>query len=463
MLDTSTPGTPDWWLNRLIAKQLNRLPRLERLHRYAVGDHDLPEGDVQVREAFARFQRRARSNYTGLVAESVVERMRISGFRAGTGAGATDDADAWRIWQANRLDADMPLVIRAMCYMGEAYMMVGPPSPDRGGMPLITPEDPRQMVVELDALDKRKVIAALKVWPDDVRQEWRAVLILPTGYHAYTARREDGEYQAAAFAPDRWVPAGVLPNPIGKVPVVRFANRPDLYGNTTAEHEDVMDIQDRINGMILDRLVTSKMQAYRQRWIKGIDLDDEDGGGSFRPGADLVWVIEEEEAEFGEFQQADLRQMLEAVKDDVRDMAAISRTPPHYLLSEFVNAGGDAFSQSETGHVAKVTERMTQAGESAEDVIAFGFAWLNDPRANALDAEVIWSDPQYRSLAEKADAAIKLSAAGIPWRTVVMSVLGYSPQEADRMESERASDALTALLTTPQTPALPAGGGGSDQ
>lgn len=463
MRDITTPGTPDWWLNRLVQKQMRRLPTLRRLHRYGTGDHDLPEGDPGAREAFKAFQRRARSNYTGLVAESVVERMRITGFRSGTGAGALDDERAWAIWQANRLDADYPIVSRAARYMREAYMLVGPPSPKRNNLPLITPEDPRQMVVEVDPLDRREVVAAYKYWADDVAGEWRAVVILPHGYYSYTAGRQEGELEHTTISAERWQPAGAVPNPLGRVPVVRFANRLDIDGSTQAEFEDVMDIQDRINGMILDRLVTSKMQAYRQRWITGATFEDDDGNPiePFKPGVDLVWAVEEETAKFGEFQQADLRQVLEAAKDDIRDLAAISRTPPHYLLSEFVNAGGDAFSQSETGHVAKCNERMQQDGEAAEDVIRLAYAWLDDPQASRLDSEVIWADPQYRSLAEKADAAVKMSAAGVPWRTIMTQVLGYSPQEVGRMESERASDALTQVLMAPA--AQPAIGPGTER
>lgn len=460
MIDTQTPGSPGWWFKRLADRQLQRLSHLDRLSRYATGDHDLPEGDHNVREAFQRFQKRARSNYTGLVVESVLERLRPTGFRAGSGASAQDDKDAWRIWQANHLDADFPLVARAALSMGESYMMVGPPSQLRGGLPLITPEDPRQIIAEFDPIDKRRPIAALKIVKDSVTGQWKALLMLPTRLYSYTAPSVEGAGIDMAFGAENWSPAGDVENPLNRPPVVRFPNRLDLTGAVMAEFEDVIDVQDRINNEILNRLVISKMQAYRQRWITGAAFEDEDGNPiePFKPGVDLVWAVEDENAKFGEFQQADLRQVIEAVSADVKDLAAITRTPPHYLLSEFVNASGDAFSQSETGHVAKCTERMAHFGEALEDVIRLAYAYMGDARANAYDSEVIWADPQYRSLAEKADAAAKLVAAGVPWRTVMSSVLGYTPQEIDRMDAERTSDALLASMTAPTpapTPTVP--------
>ena len=51
------------------------------------------------------------------------------------------DAEAWRIWQANSLDADHMLVDRATLTMGRSAMMVGPVDPEIGA-PLITAEDP---------------------------------------------------------------------------------------------------------------------------------------------------------------------------------------------------------------------------------------------------------------------------------------------------------------------------------
>lgn len=446
MIDGTVPGSPGWWFQRLLTRQMERLPRLERLHRYYIGDHDLPEGDERVRETYRRFQRRARSNYTGLVAESVLERLRPLGFRAGGSATSADDTDAWRIWQANHMDSDIGLVFRAALSMREAYVIVRPPDGTRGPYPVLSAEDPRETIAEMDPEDKRKPLAALRMWADCVRNQHRALLMLPDATHSAVAPLDGG------LTTESWTWSVSQPNSVGRVPVVRFPNRMDLMGHCRAEFEDVMDIQDRVNSTLLDRLVIAKMQAYRQRWVTGAVFEDEDGNPlePFKPGVDLVWAVADENARFGDFSQADLSPLLSAVRDDVRDMAAISRTPPHYLLGEFVNASGDAFSQSETGHVAKVSERMAHYGEAIEDVIRLAYAFLDDPRASTFDSEVIWADPQYRSLAEKADAAAKMSAAGVPWRTLMATVLGYSPPEITRMASERSADALLTAATAPQ-------------
>lgn len=443
MIDTHTPGSPGWWLKRLAQRQIERGPELEKLHRYARGDHDLPEGDARVRETYQKFQRKARSNFVGLVSSSVLERLHLTGFRAGNAG--TDD-DAWRMWQANSMDADVSLAFNAALTMRESYLMVTPPDGTAGDYPVITVEDPRKVIVEMDPQRRRVPRAALKWWADSVYGVKRAVLYLPTRIYSFESPMASQLDNFVSFTADQWTPTGDIPNPLGnRVPFVRLPNRQGIDGECLAEAEDVLDIQDRINSEILDRLVISKMQAYRQRWITGASFEDEEGNPTepFKPGADLVWAVEDETAKFGDFTQADLRPILAAVRDDVRDMAAISRTPPHYLLGEFTNVGGDGFSISETGLVAKTKDRMAHFGEAIEDAIRLGYAYLGDTeRASALDLEVIWADPQYRSMAEMADAATKLSAAGVPWRSLMAKVMGFTPAEIDRMAAERASDNL---------------------
>ena len=47
--------------------------------------------------------------------------------------------------------------------------------------------------------------------------------------------------------------------------------------------------------------------------------------------------------------------------------------------------------------------------------------------------------PWLATEAERYDAASKAIAAGVPWRTVMASVLMFGPQAIARMEAERAA------------------------
>lgn len=442
MIDVSTPGTPDWWLVTL-GKQLEAdRPRLDRLASYAAGDPPLPHGNKRMRDAYRAYQRMARTNFAGLVVESLLERLTPTGFRTGAAGDAQTDSAAWATWQRNSLDADIPLVFRAALSMSRSYMMVG--RDDRGAA-LITPEDPRQVIHAADPVNRRRVRAGLKWWTDNVTGLDHALVMLPTGVVYYRAR--SGEF-ADSWAERRWerdideadesVWAGG-PTP-GVVPLVPFIPRPSLDGRLASclgEFEDATDILDRINRQTLDRLVISAMQAYRQRWATGVLIDDKD----FDPGADLLWNVENPEVKFGEFQVADLRQILDANMADVRQLAAVTRVPAHYLVGELNNVNGETLRATEAGHVSKARDRMRQFGESCEQVNRL--AGMIEGREVPDDAEVIWADPQMHTVAELYDAAVKAVSAGEPWRTR-MELLGHTPQEIDRMQSERAAEQAEA-------------------
>jgi hypothetical protein len=414
-----------------------------------------------MREAYTRFQQMARTNFMALVAESLLERLRVVGFRAGSDATDTVDKRAWKWWQANDLDAVAGLVHRAAVVMSRSYVIVGR-DPDDPGEPLITGEDPRQVIHEEDPANRRVLLAAMKTWWDDVERCHRAVLYLPDSVHYYqTVAGTDRETDAALWQAARWdTEKEPADNPSGVVPVIPFRNRPNLSGECLGEFEDCTDIQDRINTQVLDRMVIAAMQAYRQRYATGVDTTDEQGRptAEFDPGADLLWVVPDEHAKFGDFSAVDLAGVLNAVESDVQALGSITRTPPQYMLGKIVNANGEALSAAETGLVSKTTERLTEYSASWEEVYRQAGVIIGEEIPD--DAEVLWADPQFRSMAEKAAASVQLVAAGVPWRTR-MTLLDFTPQEIDRMMVERVQDAMLSMsLAPPQLP-VPGQGGPS--
>lgn len=445
--DADTPESPGWWLLRLGKKLANDQPRFDRLERYWRGDPPVPHGNKKMREAYRRLQTMARTNFGNLIVETVLERMKIVAFRSGASGTDGVDRQAWGWWQANCLDADSGLVHRASVTMSRAYVLVGT-DPDTG-QPVVTGEDPRQVIHESSPLNRRKVIAAVKTYWDDVAGAHRAVLYLPATVHYFISDNLSKDASSdQLWAVTSWqvdtsdtFPDGFGTNPFDEVPVVPFINRPDLAGRGMGEFEDVLDVLDRINNVILDRLVISAMQAYRQRYATGVDPVDDKGAvqNLWDPGADLIWTTGAPDAKFGEFSPTDITPIIKAIESDVQYLAAISRTPPHYLLAAIVNASGDALATAETGLVSKLLERETEYGESWEKVYRLAGKALGVVVPD--DAEVVWKDPQFRTLSEMAAAAVQLMTAGVPWRTR-MALLAFTPSQIQRLESERAADAL---------------------
>jgi hypothetical protein len=457
-IDVTEPWSPGWWMARLSTQLTSpkRLRRLRKLDRYAHGDPELPQGADNAREAFAAFQRKARSNFAELIVQAVRERMTLVGFRTGADDDETGDARATGVWQA----ADMAVVSAdvhdLMLSLGEAYAIAGPIDDDTG-VPLVTAESPLQMIGVPDPARPRRLRAALKMFYDDLAEEQLAYLYLPGQVHvaALPGRRTADALDRfkVRFNPNTWTLDPARSGGLGhdRMPVVPF-NSKDGEG----EFENHLDLLDRINHQILQRMVIATMQAFRQRAVKGLPKYDEQGveidyADVFVADPAAMWQLPEA-AEMWESGQIDLTPILSAVKDDVVHLSAVSRTPMHMLQPEGANQSAEGASLAREGLVFKVEDRIDRVSSRWAQVVALMFTILGDTdRANLTGITPLWRPPDRPSLAERADAASK--AQDIPWRTRMIRIWGFTPGEVDRMEAERADDQLLAAQVAAASPA----------
>jgi hypothetical protein len=461
MLD-KIPGSPDWYLDRLARQMLSQQGRYDMLENYMTGNHPLPDGDKRYVTALRELQRKARTNYFSLVTVAPVERMKVIGFRFGATQNA--DKDAASIWQANNMSKQSARLHLMCAVFGNAYVTVSPPNPLYGHeYPILTVEDPRYFAVEMDPARPGVPIAALKMWNDDISGKVVSVLYMQDAIFYYVgAGTSDIQDFTVPGLTSKLLGGGfgsfelmqVAPNPLSAVPVVDFGWMETFQPYSAGEAEGVIDIQDRINSEILNRLIISRSQAYKQRLITGVKIPEDKGRGKkppFDPGADMLWVVADPNAKIYEFKEADISQLLAAVRDDVGDMAAITKTPPHYLLGEVVNVSGDALKAAETGLVSKTKLRMENMSWGWEMVLRLCFKYQNDPRASEVIADVIWDDPESKSRAELADAMTKEVSAGVPL-ALAMQRARFTPEEiefavAEQRKAEARQAALQAAAT----------------
>lgn len=428
-------GSPRWWLERLSKQLEDRQPHISLMSAYYEGDHPLPTTHAKLRHSYRRLLRFSRANWTGLIVDAVAERLHVDGFRLDSDEGIGDE-DAWALWEANQLGAESELVHNEALVSGESYVSVwaNPADPE---VPLITPEHPSEMIVAVDPGNRRRLAAALKVWVDEWTGDRFATVYLPDGIWKFRSTPSVKAWD------DRGEP---LSNPLGVVPVVPFRNRPRLMTHGRSEFEDVTDIQDRINKTLFDRLMASEFASFRQRWATGMEIPvDEEGNPvePFKSAVDRLWVAEDPQVQFGEFSATDLGPYIAAVESDVQHMAAISRTPPHYLLGAMVNISGDALKAAESGLASKAKSRTRHFGEAWEQVIRLAFAVLDDPRAKVRDSQAIWADVETRTEGERVDALTKMARLGVP-REALWERWGASQQEIGRWRGMQVSEALTA-------------------
>lgn len=472
------PGSPEWWLFNGITAIEGKQTDHKIREDYVSGCHPLPNGDPRYVKALRDFQEKALTNYISLATNAIVPRMRVKGFRFGrpeapkvdpgpstppAGGGPQNgsqapqkapqkspsdrssgiaDPDARNVWMANDMDFQMEGFLSNCATYGEGYLLVGPEDPETSE-PTITQEHPRLCHVFPDPVRPTRALAGIRLWKDIYLGRVIAVLYLPDRIYAFSGPANSETISASvALANGAFKPMSIQTNDLGEVPLVRCQWRPD----GKAEAEDSFPIQDRINLTILNRLVISKSQAYRQRWMTGGQIAQGAKKGKkgidekppFDPGADTLWHVPAPDAKFGDFDQVDITQILNSVRDDVIDLAALQQLPAHYLMGRMANISGDTLTQAESGHKLRTQARQRSVGWALEKAMRLVFKYKGDEKkAKELDAEVIWGDAEIRSLAEKADASVKFAqafAAAPPFMVPILAeMMDLDPDQIEQL------------------------------
>lgn len=464
VLDT-TPLSPDWWLLRLGRKLRDRHIRLNGWWDYYSGNPPLPQGPKGPASVYLDFQRKARTNFLQMVVDASVHRLLAIGL---TDAAGRSDDEAWLWWQQNRMDSRQKQIWRTACSQSESYVIVGP-HPRDSRRPLITPEHPREVIVEYDPATGER-LAALKAWYDDVNGVGRATVMLPDVIVKYqTGGRSGG--RALPWGVENWdLRQDAESNSLGEVPVVSFTCAPELGEIPQPDFAQGIDIQDRINLSMLNRMTAERYSAFRQKYVTGhkfreikdpetgLPIYDPNGQPQveqpFRPDPGSLWASTGEGVKFGEFSQTDLIGYLKTHQADILDLLILTHTPAYYYAGDLINVSADTVIALDTNHVAKIGEYQTGFGESLEDMFGLA-AKIAGSERDFVSSEVRWKDPRQLNPSVVADMATKIKSIGYPLG-VVAERMGESPQQVKRITAGQAQQAFLEASLTPQAVTLQA-------
>ena len=455
--ETDRPYSPGWYFKQLFNElsDRKRRDRLDMLFDYLSGNAPLPRGAERAREAYEAFMRMARSNFAHLVVSALADRLRLTGFRSAADADATGDPELGNLWERAGLNVTSADVHNAMLGLSEAYVVVGPVDEDTDAS-VVTYEDPRWMVGMPDPDNGRRLIAALKIKYDAADNVDRAYLYLAGKVFAPGAnaqiwvaeRRAMGRMGPLFGLDDRdwtWSPqrSGALPH--DRNPVVRFDN-----ADGAGEFEAHVDLLDRINHQILQRMTIAVMQAFRQRAVKGLPTVYPKGhpqegkaidyGDVFVSDPAAVWHLPPG-AEMWESAPVELQPLLNAVREDVMHLCVATKTPLYYMLPSGENQSAEGATAQRESLIFKAIDRIERCKPKWVDVVSLMLlqGGATDRKALARIGSM-WAPPEMLSLSERADAASK--AQDIPWRSRMQLIWGFDPATVDRMATERLDELL---------------------
>ena len=449
IVEPLTPAEANRIASRLEKDARPEWARLNRFARYARGFQKLPWLPDNAEMEYRSIAEKSASNWLDLVIRAKSQGLIVDGY------GDDTESALWsQVWQPNGMDSRQHALNRAVLTLGYSYLIVLPS--DEGGV-WMRPE------------------AATNVFAyyDDPSDDWPEVALRQVKkdrYELYTPTRRyrlEGKLGSAAVA-------DVLEHRGGATPVVRVFSQLDLLGTPMGEVEPVISIQDRIVDATFTMQMVAKYGAFPQRWISGMDLTqpllDDNGdpvtnsSGEFvyptvKAYIDHILTAVDPDTKFGQFQAADLRQYVEALEAHIRHLAAITQTPPHYLLGSLVNLSAEALAAAEAGLQRNIREKREVMGEGYEQAIRLAASMLGlDAAAQDTASQLHWQDVESRSLAQTADALLKLGQLGVPAKMLFHMIPGWTQQDAELAAAELdMADPLRGLadeLTRGLTPAI---------
>lgn len=414
--------------------------RYKRSTDYFNGSHDLSYATEKFLTAFGTLFRTFALNMCPAVCDAVTDKLIVTGFSVE--AGKSDLAEAaWKIWQANRMGTRSGEIHKEAVKCGDAYAIVWP-DPVTGRV-VIHPNRAEFCTVKYDDETPNKVLWAAKYWKATPKI-YRLNIYFPDRVERYiTAKEYDFLPDADRFVQfDADGSPAVIANPYGTVPVFHFANRADMKPFGSSEFEQAIPLQDALNKSVLDMLVAMEFAAFRQRWATGIEIDyDADGNpkAPFSAGVEKLWVSENADVKFGDFEAANLEQFLK-VKDGFRaDISCQTGTPLHYFMLTGASfpQSGVSIEKLESRFLSKVRDRMETFGQVWEDLMAFALKIENVGDQTQLFTQ--WQDPAPISESERLDALLKKQMLGVPDEQL-WTEAGYGEKDIEEMKQTKAAE-----------------------
>jgi len=414
-------------LTRLDAAQ----PTLRRRDTYFKGEQPLRFMADKVSPETMEF----RSNLARKAISAVVKRVKLEDVEASvtTRAGTTDvTEEARELLEDSDLTMTLGSVVTDMLALGSAYLIVWA---DDDGNPVVSGESAEEVAVERDPLT-RGVKEAVKRW--EVRDA-NGVLI---EQHVMKYGKDKIVHLRRNDTGGKLQYVDSTNNPLGVVPVVPLVNVERIHDDVgVSVIDDLAPLLDALNKVIVDMLTTSDAVARPKRYATGVVLEDDDeggfiaddgftadGGGDQEPAADDdnggvaspfkdsddLWISEQSEAKFGQLAGADLSGYKTAVDLILQQIMAISSLPGHMVGITTANPStAEALRAAEVDLSDEAEGRVRVINRPMEWATRILVAIHKGVKPEEVTVRLRWADTATRSIAQEADAAVKLHNEGV--------------------------------------------------
>ena len=374
--------------------------------------------------------------WPGTYVDTLVDRETVTGFRL-PGQSETDDG-LWELWQANDLESESVLARIDRKVFGRGYYCIGTNDEDND-LPLITVDSPLQMTHEWSNR-QRTTTAAARFYVDDSgpKRTRHATLYMPDA--TVWVVMENG----------RWTEVDRDDHELGRVPVVPLLGKQrthDRYGVSSMLR--LISLTDAAARALTNAQVATEVMALPQRYAAGLDpkdFKDPETGESLTTweayfGA--VWSSVNKDANFGQFDAADLSNFTKIVSHYAQLSAGITGLPMRYFGQLSDNPpSADGIRADESRLVKAAENDNVGEADALEDVMTIADRFRNgDWNTDMRRLETQHRDPSTPTVAQAADAAVKKYEAGITSKRQTRRDLQYTPTQISTMEQDDRDEA----------------------
>jgi len=460
------PETLKPQIKRLNAELDRRCTRHDKLEPYLEGEAPMPAAITEGRltKLYRYLMPVAEAPWGSLIVDSKLDRLEVAGIRDADKEAAKKVWD--EAWQTNAMDAESKLGHGAALLDGRFYASVWP---NDDGTPDISLDDCTQMVVEYEPGNRRKRVAALRRWKDGDRVE--ATLWRPEGLY-----KLQGPENGTTAGEIDWEPRVVkgedwpLPNEKALIPVELRVNgrlKPGRFPFARGEFEHCVGLVDRIHLLTFLGLVVAFWMGFPLTGVTGEKirrrvLTDDDGNplldddgkekteqvAPFERRPDSVAQFENPNAKVWQLDAADRTNL--SIFAELEQLSVITKTPRHYfpMANGMANLSAEAIMASEGSMHAAVSSHKASLGEGWEEVLRDCGKILGVDISQ--QAELEWLNREARSLAEQADAFVKL-ATNLPWMAAAEFALNTSQEQIQRWQTEAGASPILKLIADAQS------------
>lgn len=392
-------------------------------------------------------QLRTLVGWASTAVDPYVERLHVDGFRLPDETEVNEDLG--RIWDANGLDAELPLATTDALSMGQAWWLVGS---DGQGSARITVESPLNVVADY-AMDGRTIKALLQTYVD-TSEQWRerATLMLPDRT-LHIGQDEDYTWQLV----DR------DDHHMGFVSAVRMANNPRTdhrqgYSEITAA---LMSIIDQACRTLMNLSGSSELYSLPRLMILGASASDfQNADGQMRAAWETyiskINLIERDE----EGQLPDVKQLTaydptvftKVVEMHAAQAASIVKALPQDLglYTDGNPVSVESFNAMDMERCRRAIAKQRSFSVAIADVMRMAVTFENGGRLPASFGRVMvdWASPQSTNLTALSDAVAKLVGSGVlpASSDVTLKMIGLSPVERAQVAQDRVMDQGQSML-----------------